>query len=443
MKTKISLRRRFFTHTAVIALLVMAASMIVVDISYRGELERSTREKLQLQVFSLLSVIQLNGDVYIPDIMYNPAFNRLDSGYWLVVADEQKQPIWHSLSIDKPPSTFETSNQLGDWHYGRARFEQIEYFTASYLVAWETGDSQRQLHLIAGEDIQFLNSTMLRFRLWLFGGFFLTTLVLMACQYWGLKGAFSPISDLEKEIAQLEKGEQHHLEGEYPQELSGFTKNLNALIDMEHRHRERYRSGMADLAHSLKTPLAVILGEMHKYSDNEGMVAAVERINTNIEYQLRRAVIADHQLQTRGTDILKVVESVLHALEKLHKEHSLETRITIESDLRFRGDENDLTEVLGNLLDNAFKYAEKHIHISAYQHEDEMIVQIEDDGPGLAEENAKRIFSRGERLDDQGLGQGIGLAVVYEIVKSYQGQILVQRSPLGGALFNLRFPTGV
>lgn len=439
--TSISLRKRFFTHTAIIALAVMALSMLVVDISYRGELERSTQEKLQLQVFSLLSVAQLNADPYIPDIMFNPVFNRLGSGHWLLVLDHQQQPIWYSLSIDEPPDSFMTSDAVGSWHYGRARIEDNEYLTASYLVAIESDDQQSQYHLIAGEDMDVLKGTVLGFRLWLFGVFSVTTLVLMGCQYWGLKGAFRPIANLEKEIALLEKGEQHQIRGQYPQELNGMTKNLNALIEMEHRHRERYRSGMADLAHSLKTPLAVILGELHRYQDNGNIVNAVERIDTNIEYQLRRAVIADHQLQTRGTGILRVLNLVLSALKKLHKNRSIETSVEVKPDLRFPGDENDLTEVLGNLLDNAFKYASERIHISAEQRGQELCILIEDDGPGLAEENVDRIFSRGERLDDQGLGQGIGLAVVYDIIKSYQGQVHVQRSPLGGALFTLCFPT--
>lgn len=451
----ISLRRRFFTHTAVIALVVMLASMLVVDISYRGELERSTREKLQLQIFSLLSVAQLTSDAYIPDIMSNPDFNRLGSGHWLLVADQNKQPIWHSLSIEESPALFSTSEVTGVWQYDRVSFEQAQYLTASYLVASETDLEQTEFHLVAGENVELIQGTIVRFRLWLFGGFFLTTLLLMGFQYWGLRGAFRPIASLEKEIAMLEKGEQHHLKAEYPKELRGVTKNLNSLIDMEHRYRERYRSGMADLAHSLKTPLAVILGEQHKYSNNQTMVTAVERINTNIEYQLRRAVIADHQLQTRGTDILQVIESVVSALNKLHRDRPVQTDVLVKSGLRFRGDENDLTEVLGNLLDNAFKYASERIQISASYLESahetksepkaksELIIQVEDDGPGLCQENATRIFTRGERLDDQGLGQGIGLAVVYEIVKSYQGQILVERSALGGALFTLSFPTGV
>ena len=143
-----------------------------------------------------------------------------------------------------------------------------------------------------------------------------------------------------------------------------------------------------------------------------------------------------------GTHIKQVLDLVVEALEKLYNDKNLFIEYDIESDIKFLGDENDLMEIFGNLLDNACKYAKKHIQITIRALENLTLI-IEDDGKGLGETHLHKIFHRGERLDTKGLGQGIGLAVVFDIVKSYEGQITAGSSPLGGAQFTITIPNGV
>ena len=295
-------------------------------------------------------------------------------------------------------------------------------------------------HLLVAENAQVLSTAILNFRQKLVIAFGVITLLLLLFQYGVLRSAFRPINQLEQEISDMEKGELKHLSDGYPKELFGVTTNLNALIDKEYKQRERYRSSMADLAHSLKTPITIINGELSKYPDDKALQDALFRMNNSIEYQLQRAVISGHKLLAKGTPVIQVLEMVLQAMEKIYSDKAVNVTVNMNDDVLFYGDENDLLEIVGNLLDNAYKYGNDEVQINASETINSMTLSVEDNGPGLSEYEQQRIFNRGERLDQQGLGQGIGLAVVYDIVKGYEGEVKVESSLLGGAKFSLNLP---
>ncbi|GAA3939898.1 ATP-binding protein [Litoribacillus peritrichatus] len=438
----VSLRTRFFSYTILVATLVMMVGMFLVDIIYTEELEKNTHEKLKLHIFSLLSVTQTDqGNLYIPAILHNPGFNTANSGLWAVVVDDQQTSLWHSLSLTVPVKNLPLAENTGAWRFDRYTLAGTEYMTAAYKISWDVDGRLFNYHLIVGEDESSLDAVIGRFRLWLFGGFFTITAVLLMCQLLALRMAFRPIAALGEEIRLLEQGQQHGLLGRYPEELTGVTENLNALIDKEHRQREKYRASMADLAHSLKTPIAIIRGEIDRDSSNEVMNTALQRINNTIEYQLKRAVISGHSLLSEGTQISSVLTMVVDALKKVYRDKALEVEVQASDQLSFRGDENDLMEIFGNLLDNAFKHCQQKVRVSVTEAQNQQVIIIEDDGAGFSRHEGKKIFGRGERLDNQGLGQGIGLAVVFDIVKSYEGKIETDVSMLGGAMFKITFST--
>lgn len=436
-----SLRKRFFINTAIVAATVMFISVMVVDFSYKDELKKSTYETLRLHIFTLLSVAQIEkGVIYLPDILYNPRLNTSKSGLWAAVLDENEKPLWHSLSIDSVPDDIQLGKNIGDWQFSRKAIGKNTYFVADYKIAWDDGGQRYTYHFISAENENVINAIVTRFRRWLFGSFVMITATLLLCQFIALRLTFRPIAHLESEISLLEQGKKSTLSDDYPIELEGVTQNLNALIDKEYRQRERYRTSMADLAHSLKTPMTIISSEMTNYANNPILQNAVERIDKNIEYQLRRAVISGHNLQNHGTKIKEVVELVAEAFTKIYQDSDIALTANIDSGLLFLGDENDLTEILGNLLDNAYKHAVKTVEVSIEKRNDLLTIAVGDDGPGLTESDSENIFTRGERLDSKGLGQGIGLAVVADIVNSYHGHIETSISALGGAKFILTFP---
>ena len=441
--TPVSLRQRFFLHSALTLLLLLLVSMLIVDYSYRSELMRSVDQRLRLHIFNLLSIAQkVEQTLLLPDILRNPSFNTLNSGLWAMVLDKQNQPIWQSLSLEQPPALQLTTQATGSWLLEPQQMGQQTFLSMSYQIAWDTPEGLEHYRFIAAEDERLVQQEINHFRWWLGGGFALLTLSLLVGQQLVLRAAFRPIRDLEQEIMQLEQGQQKQLLKPYPQELEGVAHNLNTLIQKEHQQREKYRSGMADLAHSLKTPLTIIKGELHASArHNKVLQTAISRIDQSIEYQLRRAVISGHSLLHQGTPVADVLQDLILVLERAHQDEPIKVTTNIQSGLNFYGDENDLLEILGNLLDNAFRYAKQEVRVTASWHEQQLLLQIEDDGQGFSEQQATQIFKRGERLDQQGLGQGIGLSVVFDIVNSYQGQITAGRSSMGGACFTLVFPS--
>jgi len=436
-----SLKRQFLSRSALATTVVMLTSMVLVDISYRAELKQSSYDQLKLHIYSLLSVAQHDSQgLHLPSVLTNPRFNTTDSGVWAMVLNANKHILWQSLSLDEIPNNRQLEQATGSWLFSEDTLADKSYFTLSYKIAWETETQTQQYYFIAAEDERLFRAEISDFRWWLFGGFFLITLSLLVIQSWVLRRSFKPITSLENEITAMENGLQSHVEKTYPAELVGVTRNLNTLIEKEHKQREKYRESMADLAHSIKTPLSVIRGELRTYANNTALQTAIERIDQSIEYQLRRAVISGHTLLSKGTKVSEALTDLLAVLKKVYIDQARQISVDVASDALFYGDENDLLEILGNLLDNAYKYSTTTIRIEAKQHQQHFSLSIEDDGKGIEQGDARHILQRGTRLDSQGLGQGIGLAVVANIVNSYEGKIEVSQSSLGGAKFLLTFP---
>jgi two-component system sensor histidine kinase PhoQ len=442
----ISLRKRFFMNWTIVIVSVVILSALLVDIRYSQQLEISEQQKLKLHIFTLLSVTELNnGNISLPLLLANPSFNTPNSNLWAVVLDNYDRVLWRSLSIDNLPLKIPKSPDIGTWKYSKVSVNKQTYFTTSYSVKWTSGKdgaSSNQdpiFHLIVAQRSNQFKSDILAFRIWLLLGSLAFVLTLLCVQYYVLKFSFKPINTLGEEIKRMESGGQSKLKASYPLELESVTNNLNLLIDKEHKQREKYRLAMADLAHSLKTPLSIISAEINHSADNDILRNALSRINETVEYQLRRSVISGHHLLAQETNVEMTLDMVLSALEKIHKDSGIKVTKTIDPDSAFMGDENDLLELFGNLIDNGFKYAKSQISISCMQTSTKLIIIVEDDGIGVPESETDNIFKRGNRLDESKQGQGIGLSIVENIVTSYDGNIQLKRSDLGGALFIINF----
>ena len=333
----ISLRRRFFLNSAILVIFIMVLRAILIDADFQSEQVKSEQEKLKLHTFNILAITnQANRLNNIPHALSNPNFNTPNSGLWAVVLDHNNQVIWQSLSIDALPHQFPSAPELGEWQHQRLTINEQDYFTTSYAVKWEqANDEQSQIfHFLVAKNTQDFESNLIQFRIWLIAGFILVTVfLLLIVQFYVLKFSFKPINLLDDEIKNLENGKQEKLLGNYPEELVPVTKNINMLIDKEYKQREKYRAAMADLAHSLKTPISIISAELSKYPQNSVLDDALSRMNTTIEYQLRRAVISGHNLLTKGTNILATLEMVLMALNKIYQHKNIQVDIQLDDNL--------------------------------------------------------------------------------------------------------------
>ncbi|MDP5003020.1 MAG: ATP-binding protein, partial [OM182 bacterium] len=269
---------------------------------------------------------------------------------------------------------------------------------------------------------------------------------------WGLR----PLARLSLELRNIEQGSSERLTAGYPDELRAVTGNLNRLIDSERRQRERYRTTLADLAHSLKTPLSVASGSIEnmsnllRHENNSGELdeqlavirQTLARMDQIVGYQLQRAVTSQgHSTLSVRVDVSTAVTGLLAVFRKVYADRHVIVESRCEEGLQFRGDERDLLEVLGNTLDNAFKYGDSQVRIIARQGSTGALeFYIEDDGPGIAPNQRDFVLQRGARADTLAQGQGIGLAVVSDIMASYQGSVSICSSDLGGARLALHFP---
>jgi two-component system sensor histidine kinase PhoQ len=249
-----------------------------------------------------------------------------------------------------------------------------------------------------------------------------------------------------REIEEIETGEREALAGDYPRELEGLTGNLNALIRSGRARLQRYRDSLSDLAHSLKTPLAVLrssTGEVPEQT-REVIREQVDRMDQTIEYQLQRAATSGRSALATPVEVAPVAERIGRTLNKVYADKSLSLALEVGDEAVFVGDPGDLTELIGNLMDNACKWARRAVRLRVRNTDDEdpsrsrLVIEVEDDGPGIAEGQRAKVLERGVRADSLVPGQGIGLAVVREMVEEvYGGQVEITDSELGGALVRL------
>jgi two-component system sensor histidine kinase PhoQ len=250
----------------------------------------------------------------------------------------------------------------------------------------------------------------------------------------------------------LESGGATQLGEGYPRELSGVATGLNALLESERNRIRRYRDTLGNLAHSLKTPLAVIRASLGSAESEERRSAAaiqleIDRIAQIVEHQLKRAAAGGGAtLGQAPVPVLALLTDLRAALLKVHAGKDLHIEIDAAPELGFLGDSGDILELLGNVLDNACKWCRSRVLVSARIDPDRglprrLSIVVQDDGPGIPQELRTRVIERGVRADEQVPGHGLGLAMVRETVAIYGGQFFIDASQaLGGARVELQLP---
>jgi two-component system sensor histidine kinase PhoQ len=313
-----------------------------------------------------------------------------------------------------------------------------------YPVVWESAGREHQYLINVLETDRPLQIELRAYRNQLVSWLSLLFLLAMLVQYIILRWSLKPLDALALDLKRIESGDAQQLAGTYPLEVQPVTENLNLLLDSERRQRERYRNTLGDLAHSLKTPLAVIRGlaeEALPYAEYLNIVnEQVERMGQIVQYQLARAVKSRGRPMTAGVDVAPVVQRIAQALLKVYRDKEVDIELQLPEGLRFAGDERDLMELLGNLLENACKYGTQKVSVSARLQDDNLLINIDDDGPGVSAERRDVVLQRGARLDTSAPGQGIGLAVAVDILSSYDGELSIHEAPLGGARFRILLP---
>ena len=268
-------------------------------------------------------------------------------------------------------------------------------------------------------------------------------LLLVAAIFVQVRVGLRPLRAVGGRLADIRAGRAERLEGSFPAEVAGLTGELNALLDFNKNLIERGRMQIGDLAHCLKTPLAVLTNETDKQGqvDSPLVRQQIESMRDHIDrYLMRARMAAARDLLGARAPVLPAAREIKAALQRLHAERAIEIALEGDQSLAFRGDREDLSEMLGNLLDNACTWAESRVVMAAVGAGDVLDIVIEDDGPGLPPEQREAALARGERLDASKPGSGLGLAIVQEIAEAYGGSVALDAADLGGLRVRLTLP---
>jgi two-component system sensor histidine kinase PhoQ len=392
------------------------------------------------------------GKVTTPDSQPNPDFSRPGSGLYAII-------------LGNDGFRWESSSALGrDFDFvrmlspGETAFEPVEtrggkLYVFSYGVSLDTTD-KRSVPLtfaVAQTEDQFERQVATYRRtqfLWLA----MLGMMLMLLQLFLLRWSLLPLRRVSSDLAHIERGTRDHLDGPYPVELTVLTRRLNAFIDSEREQRSRYRDTLADLAHSLKTPLAVVRSQLETDGDARELrgdiLDQVRKMDEIVAYQLSRAATSGRRTIAAEEPIAGHAEDLVQSLEKVYAAKNVLCEFEIDEGAAFPGEQGDLLELMGNLVENAFKWASHRVLLTARSSgkgkgRSGLELIVEDDGPGIADDKIDKVLQRGVRGDERVQGHGIGLSIVQDIVKAYQGELHVDRSEeLGGARFSVRLPPG-
>jgi signal transduction histidine kinase len=305
----------------------------------------------------------------------------------------------------------------------------------------------RSFRLIAAADESLMTEPVARFSgaLWLALGMLGIGLVIAALVqvFIGL----APLRKLHAALGKVRGGETPQLDGDFPAEIMPLVDEFNTVLAQNAEVVERARTQAGNLAHALKTPLSVLANAASSASPQRNELARLvaEQVDTarrQVDYHLARAqAAATTRLPGTRTPLLPIIDGLVRAMQRIHAERALELRVQpMPATLAFRGDAHDLQEMLGNLLDNACKWASHRVEIGAADHGDRLLITLDDDGKGLATEQREAVTQRGERADEKVPGSGLGLAIVADLAQMYGGGIMLQDSPLGGLRVVLTLP---
>lgn len=442
-----SLKARLLLAATLILFAFVALTGVALQRGFLERAQQAEKDKLQGLVYALLGATDADrkGKLVVNEgELRDSRLVQPDSGLYVLIFNAKGDIVWQSRSVLDPvaPGALPA---VGSWRFSRSYNDAgKELFVHSFTVRWASqGDPLRSYTFLAAESTDEFLSQMKIFRrelwLWLLVPAGLLLLLQTVVLQWGLL----PLRRLVSELRGIEAGSRADIAGEYPNELRSLTQALNAMLRSERNQQTRYRHALDDLAHSLKTPLAVLSGE----TERDGLSAVqrdrlqeqLGRMRQIVDYQLKKAAAAGSRSFTAPVAVRPVVDKLTAALAKVYRDKSVRYEVEIGDDIRLRMDSGDLMEMLGNLIDNASKWCRSQVRVTAWPEGSDLLIQIDDDGPGFPGE-AEALLQRGARADTRVEGQGIGLAVVAEIVSACDGRIRLAKSALGGGRVSVQLP---
>jgi len=461
-----SLAFRLFLTSVVWTLLVLPIAGVLIYSLYRNDVQASFDGQLRKLVTAIRidSMYAGSSEPIAPKNRYEPLFEVTHSGwYWQIKPlndDGGRTLVSASLATATLPSPMLAkipADKSGTrWMNGKGplgepvRIVEVIDTLQSGVTGQTVKDKGPSYSIIVAGPLDWFKESVIRFRNRLTSALALAGLGLVVATLLQVRFGLAPLRKIERGLAEVRSGNVVKLEGTFPAEIQPLQDELNALLQSNQNIIDRARTQVGNLAHALKTPLAVITNEAREADDPFGKKVdeQAEVMRQQIAHYLDRArIAAGVNVIGRVADVHDVIEPLVRALERIHRDKGVRIHVSYPDKASFQGEKHDFEEMLGNLMDNACKWASRNVYLKisllsdASQPEGKRLrITVEDDGPGLSRKEREKICKRGLRLDESKPGSGLGLSIVSDLAHSYRGTFSLDGSSYGGLLARLDLP---
>ena len=431
-----SLNQRILLSATLVLVVFIVGIAVTLDRAFYDSALLGVQDRMYARILLLMGDAEINnlGNLSMPSDLIDTELSQPDSKIYAWIIDQTKAIAWKSTSALNKKITTISPLKRGEKKFEQIIIDDAPHFIYSFNVTWVTESGAYPLTFNVVTDTTLFYAQIERYREDLWGWLSVMALLLLITQMLVLRWGLRPMRQVSAELAAIEFGQQEDLKGEYPRELKLLTDSINSLINHERKQQKRYRNGLADLAHSLKTPLAILRGAVSSKESLQIITVneQIDRMDNIVQYQLRRAATAGSSPGMRLLTLRPVAEKIINTVTKAYHDKQIKINIDIEDKINLRIDEGDLIELLGNLIDNAFKWCHDSVTLSAKKAKDKVVICVEDNGQGIKIHEVEKIIKRGVRADQSTPGHGIGLAIVRDIIQVYGGNLSIDQNKTSG-----------
>ncbi|MCP1756657.1 sensor histidine kinase [Bradyrhizobium elkanii] len=452
-----SLATRLFVSATAWVVVILAITGVILSSVYRDATERAFDRRLNLYLRTLIA------EVATPDepadrqfqSLGEPLFDLPLSGWY-----------WQITRTDTEKGETRASRSLWDKKLPKLEEHGAELTAAGVRLGYVDGPEGQSLRVVerpvdlgadgkflvsvAGDATEIFDETR-SFDYYLGGTFAALGVVLLLTTVFQVRYGLAPLKRISDAIADIRSGRAERLEGRFPVEIAPLARETNALIDANREIVERSRTHVGNLAHAIKTPLSVIVNEAGAHAGDPFASKVLEQadlMRDQVAHHLERARIAARAtIVSTITDVAPVIEALRRTMEKIHRDRDLSIEAKADLAARFRGERQDLEEMVGNLVDNACKWAASQVLVEVTVVPPEasgagprLRIVVDDDGRGLSEAERAQVSRRGQRLDESKPGSGLGLSIVTDLAGLYGGNLTLNNAPIGGLRAEIMLP---
>ena len=452
-----SLATRLFLSATAWVVVILVITGVVLSSVYRDATERAFDRRLNLYLRTLIAEVATPDEP--PDHQFQslgePLFELPLSGwYWQITRTDTEKPRNPRLALAMGQEAAEARRAGADLTAAGVRLGYVDGPEGQNLRMVERpvdlGADGKFLVSVAGDATEIFDETR-SFDYYLGGTFAALTIVLLLTTIFQVRFGLAPLKRISDSIADIRSGRAERLEGEFPVEIAPLARETNALIDANREIVERARTHVGNLAHAIKTPLSVIVNEASAHGADPFASKVLEQadlMRDQVAHHLERARIAA-RLTVIGTvtEVAPAIEALRRTMEKIHRDRDVAIAVEADPQARFRGERQDLEEMVGNLVDNACKWAASRVFIEVRVERPAapdagmvLRITVDDDGRGLSEAERSKASRRGQRLDESKPGSGLGLSIVVDLAALYGGSLSLGNAPIGGLRAELVLP---